>query len=117
MTIHRDFDALLRAEFRAQPVAPYKGKILYKVPVKIRFNSSRQCATLAVKVVTVIATSAAAAADYVRDELGDRPETEITAYGPRGGRVDRYIGHHSAIAHRLFANSGAGRTLSLNLEI
>lgn len=115
MATHYDFDSLRKAQLSAYRIRDHGGKRYYKVPVRVLFNSSRQCRTLAVKIVQVIATSAAAAADLVRDEYLWRPETEIEAYGPRGGLVQRYVGYHSHIASEIFA-APAGRPLALDLE-
>ncbi len=89
----------------AVPAGRYKGRNAYRVPVLIRENSSRQCATVGTRWLIVLARGAAEAADYVRDRI-DRPETEIIAIGPRGGLQHRYVGWHSAIARGLI---GAGR--------
>jgi threonyl-tRNA synthetase len=48
--------------------------------------------------VEVIADSTAAAANLVRDEWSQVPETTIRAYGPKGGEVERYVGYFSAVA-------------------
>lgn len=88
----------------AVPVGRYKGRNVYRVPVLIRENNSRQCATTGLRWVSVLARGAADAADYVRDNMaGNRPETEIIAVGPKGGEVHRYIGWHSAIGRELMA--------------
>lgn len=72
----------------------------YRVPVTVLFNSSRACATVGRKEFEVIARSAAEAANWVRDNepgVWDRAETEIHAWGPKGGHVERYIGWDSAM--------------------
>lgn len=73
----------------------------YRVPVMVRENSSRACATVATYWLTVYAHSAADAANYVSESL-NRPETEVIAIGPKGGEVLRYTGWHSAIGRELF---------------
>lgn len=72
---------------------------LKRVPVKILFNDSGRCETVKKIETVVIARTAAEAADFVRDRIYDVPETEIYAWGPKGGEVYRYIGWHSAIAN------------------
>ena len=77
----------------------------YRVPVVVEFNDSRACATIARREFTVTAKSAAEAANWVRDNepgVRGRAETEIHAWGPKGGHVERYIGWESAIAAEMF---------------
>ena len=81
----------------AQRLNDYLGKRMYRVPVRVDFNDSRRCATVAVLHLEVIASSAAAAANWVRAQYATRPETEVTAWGPKGGKAYRYIGYESAI--------------------
>lgn len=85
----------------AVPCGKTKGRPWYRVPVLIRANSSRACATVATGWTTVYAESATAAANWVRDHIL-RPETEVIAVGPKGGEVYRYIGWHSYIAGEVF---------------
>lgn len=87
----------------AVPVGRFNGRPVYRVPVYIRENSSRHCATIAARWITVTAHGAADAANWVRDRVG-RPETEIIAIGPKGGEQHRYVGWHSAIARGLGLN-------------
>lgn len=89
----------------AVPIGRYNGRRVYRVPVFIRANSSRHCATIASGWTTVTAYGAADAANWVRDQI-NRPETEVVAIGPRGGEVHRYIGWHSYIGSAVL---GAGR--------
>lgn len=80
----------------------------YRVPVVVLFNSSRHCATVARAEFSVIARSAAEAANWVRDNepgVWDRAETEIHAWGPKGGHVQRFIGWESAVSAALIANA------------
>jgi hypothetical protein len=79
----------------------YHGKPAYRVPVVVKFNDSRLCATVAELRTSVIALSVEDAANFVRDEFGSRAETEITAYGPKGGKCHRYIGWESSIWHEM----------------
>lgn len=77
----------------------------YRVPVVVNFNNSRQCATVATAEFTVIAKSATEAANWVRDNepgVVGRPETEIHAWGPKGGHVERYIGWESSVGYHFF---------------
>lgn len=86
---------------------PHPGHLLiaprmFKVPVRVEVCDSRLCATIYDQTVIVIARNNVEAADWMRDKLRHIPETTITAYGPKGGKVRRYIGWHSAIAAHLF---------------
>lgn len=86
----------------ATPVSRFNGKPAYRVPVCIRENSSRLCTTVATRWVSVIARSAADAANWVlENEIGNRPETEVIGIGPKGGEVLRYNGWHSAIGREI----------------
>jgi hypothetical protein len=85
------------------PGHPLIAKKLWKVPVVIRVNDSRLCATIKQKTLWLIAKSAADAANWVRDQLDFLPETEIEAYGPKGGRAYRFIGWSTAIGTGIFA--------------
>jgi hypothetical protein len=122
MAIYHDnsFEDLLKRDLVALKVGKAHGKQYYSVPVRILFNNSRLCRTVAVKIVWVKARNATEAANYVADEYGWRPETEVYAYGPRGGKVHRYIGWESSIANQLLGGgvpaSATFRPLSLDLE-
>lgn len=96
----------------AVKVGRYKGRNVYRVPVYIRMNSSRTCATVAARWITVTAYGAADAANWVRDNTA-RPETEIVAIGPKGGEQHRYIGWHSAIGAALFGRGAIPNQLQL----
>jgi hypothetical protein len=81
----------------ARRIGTYRRKPVYRIPVRVRFNDSQACATLAERVLEIISTSPAAAANYVRDMFATVPETEVLAYGPQGGLTHRFIGFESAI--------------------
>lgn len=88
------------------PAARYLGKLpngqrVYRVPVRVLFNDSRQCATLHVEEFEVLAGSVAEAANWAREQVSTRPETEVHAFGVRGGKVSRYVGWDSAIFARM----------------
>lgn len=101
----------------AQKIGRHAGRNWFRFPVLIRHNSSRECRTLAERRLTVIASSAADAANWARDnEAGNIPETEIIATGPRGGEVLRFIGWDSAIGNELFEDRGPAQ-LRLALEV
>ena len=85
------------------PGHPLIAKKLWKVPVVIRVNDSRFCATVQEKTIWLIAKSPVDAANWVRDQLNFLPETEVEAYGPNGGRNYRYVGWYSAMATGIFA--------------
>ena len=97
----------------AIPAGRYRGRMFYRVPVCVQFNDSRRCATIARLTVTVLAPSAADAANYMRDVYATRPETEVFAKGPKGAIVKRFIGWESAIAARLFDRTPEPRQLQL----
>ena len=79
----------------------YKGRRYYRIPVRVRLNDSRSCRTVAEVIQFILAPSATEAANHVREIFASRPETEIRAWGPKGGEVDRFIGWESAIGHEL----------------
>jgi len=91
---------------KARFIATYKGKRYYRVPVVIRCNDIVRCLTVAEYKTTVLARNATEAANYVRDEWAHRPETEVFAYGPKGGEVMRYVGWYSCIGNALLGNGG-----------
>lgn len=86
----------------AELLGKYRGRNVYRVPVVVSCNDSRLLATVARVETTVVAYSAAAAANWARDILATRPETEIRAYGPKGGEAYRYVGWFSAIGAALW---------------
>lgn len=95
----------------AVPTGKYRGKQFYRIPVRVVLSNSR--ALTSVEHWTyVIAPSATAAANYVRDACGLRPETEIRAYGPKGGEIRRYVGWESAIGNRLLERAPVQESLT-----
>jgi len=84
------------------PGHPKIAKKLWKVPVVVRVNDSRVCATILEKTIWLIAKSPVDAANWVRDQLDFLPETEVEAFGPKGGRNYRYVGWVSAITAGIF---------------
>lgn len=103
---------------KAARLADYQGKRVYRFPVVVQLNDSRQMATIAEHEHEIISHTAAAAADCVRAMYATRAETEITVYGPKGGKAaGRYIGWHSAICNQLDANrEPRARQLTLTEE-
>lgn len=97
----------------AQRIGSYKGKPVYRVPVRVLANDSRQCRTVAEARFTVIARSAVEAANWARDQVATRPETEVFAYGPKGGETYRFVGWESAIAAEMMAPRPRGEQLPL----
>jgi hypothetical protein len=94
------------------------GTRVYRFPVDIDANDSRLLSTQRIRVY-VDAANARDAARYVQDELATRPETEITAYGPKGGAHRVYTGWHSAVANAMQAEWRAKQLrlpLSLNVN-
>jgi len=117
MAIYTDnsFEDLRTRDLAALKVGKAHGKQYYSVPVRILFNDSRSCSTVAIKIVWVKARNATEAANYIRDEYSWRPETEIYAYGPKGGKIHRYIGWESSIGNALLGGATPS-SHSLNLE-
>jgi hypothetical protein len=91
------------------------GTRVYRVPVDIDANNSRDLSTQRIRVY-VDAASARDALRYVRDEMQLRPETELTAYGPRGGATRAYVGWYTAIAEAMHAEV-MRRQLRLDLPL
>jgi hypothetical protein len=84
-----------------------KGRKLYRIPVRIIFNNSAGsiddwCDPLTID-FDVIGHSAADAANWARAQYATQPETEIIAWGPKGGETRRFIGWESAIGAELLA--------------
>ena len=101
---------------KAREIDTYQGNRVFKVPVLIRCNDSVQCRTVAEIRTTVISRSAAEAANWVVDTY-NRPETEVYAYGPRGGEIRRYIGWESGLYREMMRNRhGNGRIRQLKFE-
>lgn len=82
--------------YRARFIGKVAGRKVHRIPVLVRCNDSQLCATVAEHRFEVIAHSASEAANWVADMI-TRPETEVTAWGPQGGRVDRFIGWDTGI--------------------
>jgi hypothetical protein len=99
-------------QLAAVKIGRLAGRNVYRVPVYIRANDSRLCATVARGWTTVTAYGAADAANWVRGHI-DRPETEVVAIGPKGGEAHRYIGWHSYIGGAVL--NGARRPHQLQL--
>jgi hypothetical protein len=94
--------AEMQSRLAAVPAGRYKGRPIYRVPVTVAAVDTdtleERCLAFTVK-----ARSAADAANHVRDMLATVPCVNITAIGPAGGVVRRYIGWESAIGARLLA--------------
>lgn len=96
---------------KAEKIGTYKGRAVYRVPVEITFDRLGRTLESSVESVTVISTSAIAAANAVTDEVKAsltaetvRPFT-VTAYGPKGGEVLRYKTWHGAIGEAMWNNA------------
>lgn len=110
----------LMHEPHARLMGLLNGRKVYQFDVKIVLNKSNGTIDDWTDPTTiresVIAYTAAAAADYARDMWIHRAETEITVYGPHGGRAAyRFIGWTSAIGSMMF-NRPSARQLSLIRE-
>ena len=82
-------------------IGTYQGKPVYRVPVKIVCNNSRGtvaewCAPSTL-VTEFISRSPKEAANRVIELMRATPETEVYAYGPKGGETYRYNGWESSI--------------------
>jgi len=95
-----------RRDQRARLVGRVSRRPLFRVPVFVVMNDSTLCATVAERRYEVLARNATEAANLLRDEYAERPETEIYAYGPQGGEVYRYVGWESSIAAQMMAPRG-----------
>ena len=99
---------MLKAHF----LGKHKGKKVYRFPVEAKLNKGTfgtvdDWLNPGREVHLVVAYTAAAAADYVRELYAQRAETEITAYGPKGGKAAyRFIGWYSAIGNTLLGTRG-----------
>lgn len=100
----------------ARKVGRHAGRNVHRVPFVVLFIDSRHCKTLATEEGTVLAYSAVDAANLLRDEYATRPETQIYAWGPKGGEVFRFVGWESAVAMELLEHrEGPGRQMHLPL--
>jgi len=93
-------------------VGMYRGRKVYRVPVDVRLSDSRSdlletCGTIGTVHTSILAHSAQDAANAIADEWRNRPETEVVAYGPKGGKTARYIGWYTAIGSAMFAERPA----------
>lgn len=77
----------------------YKGRRWYLVPVLVRLNDSQTLESRSVE-FRILAAGPADAANYVLAAI-NRPETEVFAWGPKGGRVHRYSGWYAYIARNI----------------
>jgi nicotinamidase-related amidase len=94
------------------------GKRAYRFPVRVRVN--QPLGTLsdwlnpATGMTTVIAHTAAQAADWARERFATVANTEIEVYGPKGGiAAKRFIGFESAIWGEMCAERPRGEQLAL----
>ena len=85
----------------AVPCGRYKGRRFYRVPVHVAIVNTDTLGERRTSFL-VIAPSAADAANYARDLFARVPCTNISAIGPRGATVRRFVGWESAIAARMF---------------
>jgi hypothetical protein len=84
----------------------HKGKKVYRFPVKVVLNDSRNHRTWGNEPeewYQVTANTASDAVNYIRELYRFRPETEVFAYGPNGGETHRYIGWETCISAHLVA--------------
>lgn len=97
---------------RARFIGHYKGRKVYAFPVEVTKNigvlgNIDTWLNPGKEHWVVTSHTAADAANYVRDQFATRPETEITAYGPKGGRAAyRYVGFESSIWGQMMAPRG-----------
>lgn len=100
---------------KAERLNDLNGRRVYRIPVRVWLNDSTSCSTLETIDYSVTAHSAADAANYIRGLWDHRPETEIRAYGPKGGEVYRYVGFFSFIAGQLLG--GETQCLQLTFDL
>lgn len=94
------------------PLSSYFGKRYYRFMVQLKQSGISWEHS---ETVEVIAPSASAACNLVKDEfapLVERP-TEIECLGPKGGSTGRFIGYESLIAAKMFAERGDWEQLKL----
>lgn len=104
MSQYHNFESLLSVPLAAQFIRKVDGKRYSRYPVRVLFNNPRACRTERVQITSVIASSPAEAANYIVAEIGDVPNVEITAYGPKGGATHRFIGYESAVYAAMMAD-------------
>jgi hypothetical protein len=99
------------------PGHPLIAKKLWKVPVVVHVNDTAMCETAAKAEFWLIAKSPADAANWVRDQLSFLPNTEVWAWGPKGGAYYRFVGYESAISSQMFGHevSDAEKRERINL--
>lgn len=92
-----------------------RGRKLYRVPVRVTFNNSSGSIDdwIAPPYVEfdVIAHSAADAANWAAREYETRPESEIVAFGPQGGRTRRFITWERAVYAEMLTRGPSTATL------
>lgn len=84
------------------PGHPKIAEKLFKVPVVVKVNNPDLCDVEKKTLFWIIAKSAVDAANWVRDQLEFLPNTEVWAWGPKGGETYRYVGWQSAIGAEIF---------------
>jgi len=83
-------------------VGVHQGRKVYRVPVRISLSQYRDEPWLfvtepRVEEHLIIAHSAAEAANWAIANLASEPETEVVAFGPKGGETRRFFGWQSYI--------------------
>ena len=96
------YAAVAQNRLAAVPTGRYKGRPVYRVPVTVTVVDTVRLEEQS-RAFTVLAPSAAAAANWAREHFAQIPCSNISAVGPRGGTVRRYVGWESAIGAALFA--------------
>ena len=94
----------------ARKIGTYKGKPVFRVPVKIVCNNSRgsvaEWIAPSTLVTEFVSQSPKDAANHVIDLMAATPETEVYAYGPKGGETYRYNGWESSIFRQMMQPRG-----------
>jgi hypothetical protein len=104
---------------RAVPVGSYAGKAVYRVPVRVHVHGGDRLDDWLDTSYTehlVLAQSAALAANWVRDNLVSEPQTTITAFGPAGGKLERFVGWESYIGNQLWTADRSQQRLPFSQE-
>lgn len=83
----------------AKLVGTYKGRKYYRFQVRLTQSGLDRDFWITQALVPVVAESAAAACNLVRDEIAPlvNHPTEIECLGPQGGLTSRFIGYDSLI--------------------
>ena len=88
-----------------QKLGKYRGKTYYRFPVRLTQSGVGRDFWEHQIEVDIIAPSATAACNAIRDEFAAKVEhpTEFECLGPQGGVTYRFVGFESMISAKMFA--------------